>query len=414
MGKRWLLIALLWGLNGGWAEERWSRFRGEGGTGQADGDPPASWSEWQNVCWKTPLPGRGWSSPVVADGAIWLTTADDDGHSLRALCVDLVSGALLHDVPVFSPETPTFANAVNSYATPSPVVAAGRVYVSFGTMGTACIDAASAQVVWRNTELLLDHKEGPGSSPIVWRDRLILNCDGTDVQYVVALDTATGQIVWRTERSAALLDSRFDLRKAYGTPTVLQAGEHEVLISCGAKRFYAYDPNDGSELWWVDHDGYNTPQAPVQALGNVLLGTGWNHAALMAVELDADATGNITDSHVRWTLTRDVPKMPSPLVFHDRIFLISDDGVATWVDAADGNVLWRRKVLGKMFSSPVAAQGRIYAFDAKGAAAVMSAVDSPELLAENHLASGCMASPALVGNALIVRTTTHLYRIEQR
>ena len=396
------------------AGSEWTSFRGPNGSGRGEGDPPVVWSEWCNVRWKTPVAGRGWSSPVLAGDRIWLTSALDGGHVLKALCFDGVTGRQVHDITVFTPEKPDPVNSVNSRATPTPVVGEGHVYVSFGNMGLACIEMGSGRVVWRTRELRLDHKEGPGSSPILWHDRLILACDGTDIQYIAAVDAATGRILWRTPRSAPLAKLRFDIRKAYGTPAIVRVGERDQVISCGAKRFYGYDPRDGRELWYVEHPGFNVPQVPVTALGDVLLGTGWNRGSLLAVRLDPAARGNITASHVDWRLGRDAPRMPSPLVLGDRVFLVSDDGVLSWVNAANGKPLWRRKMLGKVFASPVSASGRLYVVDARGRSVVMRADDPPEVLAENHLAAGCMATPAIWGDSLIVRTTTHLYRLERR
>ncbi|MBN2449365.1 MAG: PQQ-binding-like beta-propeller repeat protein [Lentisphaeria bacterium] len=404
------LLALVVWVHGD--ESWWNRFRGAGGLGLGSGSPPVSWSESLHIRWRTALPGKGWSSPVLEGSRVWVTAGMEEGRSLRALAVDAATGALVHDIEVFAPEHPDFANPVNSHATPTPVTESGRVYVSFGNMGTACIEGESGSVAWRSQALRLDHKEGAGSSPILWGDLLILDCDGTDEQYIAALAKGSGEVVWRTPRSAALAELPFDQRKAYGTPSVLRVGGKEVLVSCSARRFYGYDPATGRELWYVEHEGFNNSQVPLPAMGNLLLGTGWFDPVLMSVRFDAAASGNLTRSHVLWTARANVPKLSSVLVLGDRIFMVSDNGVASWLDARDGRLLWRKKIAGRAFASPVSAAGRIYVFGDKGEGVVLDRGDPPTVIAENRLETGCMATPALVDDALIVRTKTHLYRIE--
>ena len=186
------------------AQPDWPQFRGPDGQGHSSATGlPLQWSETTNIRWKVPIPGRGWSSPVLGGGQIWLTTALDDGHSLRALCLEQQTGKLIHNIEVFQIPKPPVINGKNSYASPTPVLEPGRLYVHFGTFGTACIDTSTGKILWTNQELRLDHKEGPGSSPAVCGDLLILNCDGIDVQYVAALDKHSGRVAWKTPRSGA-------------------------------------------------------------------------------------------------------------------------------------------------------------------------------------------------------------------
>ena len=244
------------------ADDSWPQFRGPDGQGHSDATGlPIAWSESENIAWKTPLPGRGWSSPVIEDGRIWLTTALEDGHKLHAVCVDAASGKVLLDVPVFTVDEPEKINAKNSYASPTPVMDGNRVIVHFGTYGTACLVAHSGQILWTNRELKVDHKEGPGSSPILVGNLVVVNCDGQDVQYVAALDKRSGKIVWKTDRSVAKNPDP-DLRKAYSTPLAITAAGREQIISVGAHRASSYDARNGSELWYVDFTGFSNVPRP--------------------------------------------------------------------------------------------------------------------------------------------------------
>jgi outer membrane protein assembly factor BamB len=388
----------------------WPEFRACGGMGPGPG--PVKWSASEGLLWNTPIPGRGWSSPVVLGKQIWLTTSLDDGKSLRAICVDLDSGKIVHNTEVFAPEKPDFANKTNTHASPTPVIEPGRVYVSFGNMGNACLDTATGQVLWKNRTLQLDHKEGPASSPIIWRDLFLLDCDGTDVDYLAALHKKTGKLAWKTPRSFDLASVRFDLRKAYCTPQIVQLGGKDRILSVGAYRFACYDPESGEELWYVSHPGYNNAPRPMVAHGRVYISSGWNRARLLAVRLDPEAKGDITKTHVDWECRDNVPRMSTVLVLGDTIFMADDNGWGVLLDAKDGKRLWKERLVPRVAASPVAAGKRVYVFGQKGKCAVLEPDrDGPHVVATNELPSGCMASPAVIDGTLVVRTRTHLCRI---
>ena len=388
----------------------WPDFRACGGHGPGPG--PVKWSGTEGLLWNTPIPGRGWSSPVVLGRQIWLTTALDQGRSLRAVCVDLNTGAILHDVEVFAPGRPDHANDVNSHASPTPALEPGRVYVSFGNMGNACLDADTGGILWKNESLKLDHKEGAASSPILHGDLFLLDCDGTDVQYLAALRKDTGELAWKAPRSFDLLKLRFDLRKAYCTPQVARIGDRDRILSVGAYRMACYDPETGKELWYVDHPGYNCPPRPMLGHGRVYFSTGWNRAHLLAVRLDPEARGDITRTHVDWECQESVPRMSTVLLLDETVFMVDDNGWASLLDAKDGRRLWKERVAGRVVASPVAAGKRVYVFDQKDQCAVLEPDrDGPHVLAKNQLPPGCMASPAVIDGTLVVRTRTHLCRI---
>ncbi len=399
---------------------QWPEFRGPGGTGKAQATGlPLTWSETANVRWKTPVHGRAWSSPVVLDNQVWVTTATEDGKQLFAVAVDAVSGKVLHDIKLFDVATPQYVHPFNTYASPTPAIEPGRVYVTFGSPGTAALDTATGRVIWERRDFECNHYRGAGSSPVIFGNLLLLNFDGSDFQYVVALDKRTGKTVWKTERSIDFKDlgpdgkpeAEGDMRKAFSTPQIVTVNGAPVFISQGAKASYAYDPLTGRELWRVEErTNHSASTRPVAGLGLVFLPTGFPKGELLAVR--PDGRGDITATHVVWRLTRGVPNKPSVLLVDDLLFMTTDAGVASAVEAKTGAVVWTGRIGGTHSASPVFADGRIYFFDEAGRTAVVEAGRTFKLLAENTLGDGFMASPAIAGKAFIVRSRTHLYRIE--
>ncbi len=396
------------------AAESWPDFRGPGAQGHSDATGlPLRWSETKNVKWKTPIEGRAWSSPVVWGDQIWMTAAPSDGKRLYAVCVDLATGRPQRRIKVFDVAEPETINGMNSYASPSPVIEPGRVYVHFGTSGTACIDTADGKILWSRRDLKLAHKEGPGSSPILYRDLLIFHCDGMDVQYIVALDKTTGKTAWKTNRGHDYSGYRMDLRKAYSTPLVVKVHGKDRLITTAAHAAFGYDPRTGRQLWKLNYEGgFSNVSRPVAADGMMYLNTGFMRPELLGVRLGG--TGNVTDSHLAWTYQRSVPLKPSPVLVDGLIYLISDKGgVLTCLDGKSGEAVWTERLGGNYSASPLNAQGRIYFFSHEGKTTVVKPGRKFELLAENELDDGFMASPAVGGKALILRTRTNLYRIER-
>ncbi len=390
----------------------WPQFRGPTGDGHAHAtDLPLAWSETENVRWKVPIHGRGWSSPVIGDDRIWMTTADEDGRRLFAVCVDRPSGRILRDVLVFNVPQPEEIHAFNSYASPTPVLEGDRLWVHFGSYGTACLDAASGRMIWSRRDIKCDHFRGPGSSPVLFGDLLILHFDGIDVQFLTALDKRTGKTVWTTPRSTDFGDLVGDLRKAYVTPTIVPVEGGFQLVSSGAQAAMAYDPATGRELWKVRYKGFSNVSRPLFGHGLVYVNTGFSKAQLWAVR--PTGRGDVTDTHVVWRATRSIPLKPSPVLVGDLLVMVDDKGVASCLDAVSGRTLWRQRLGGAFSSSPVYADGRIYCFDEDGTTSVIAPLREYKRLARNELEAGCMASPAALGHALYVRTKTHLYRLEK-
>jgi outer membrane protein assembly factor BamB len=390
-----LLVLLL-------AAAPWTQFRGPNGQGDTgDATLPLAWSETGNVTWKTPLPGKGWSSPVICDGQAWMTAATGGGRSLHALSVALDTGRLLHNVTVFQRAEPVFVHSKNSHASPTPVIEPGRVYVHFGAAGSACLDTKTGAVLWRNEQLQLDHAIGPGSSPILHRGLFIVNCDGSNTQYVAALDTRTGQLAWKTPRGGRLHDNP-DCRKANSTG-IIANGQY---VSVGADWVYGYDPLTGQELWRCGFKGFSNVPLPVLGDNLIYIVTGFGRPHLWAIRPD--------HATVAWKYEKPSPSIPSPIRVGNELYFVTESGVAICLDARTGAERWREVLRGAHAASPLHNRGRIYFFAETGKATVIAASPQFTLLATNKLDGMIMATPAVVDNAFILRTDAALYRIEQR
>ena len=402
--------------------ENWTSYRGPTEQGRVDGAAlPLRWSESQNIAWKTPVPGKAWSSPVIWGDRIWLTNAGEDGTQLSVVCVDKNSGKIVLRKKLRYVVAPQYCHPFNSYASPSPVIEEGRVYVSFGSPYNACLDSKTGEPIWERTDFVCYHFRGAGSSPFIYKNLWILHFDGSDRQYVVALDKLTGKTVWQTDRSVDFqdLDSETggptregDLRKAFSTPVIADVDGKPILISLGSMALYGYDPATGKELWRVEAIGSHSGSCrPVVGHGLIFSPMG-SQGEVLAVR--PDGRGNVTESHVAWRYDRAVPKRPSLLPVGDLLFMVDDRGVGACLEAKTGREIWRERIGGDFSASPILVDGKIYFFDQNGKSTVIKAAPQYEVIAENQLDEGLMASPAVSGNALFVRTKTRLYRIEEK
>lgn len=395
------------------ADANWPRFLGPNDPGHAKGkNIPIEFTEGKDVRWKVAIPGEGWSSPVVLGKQVWMATATEEGKSLRAVCVERETGKLLHNIELFRVDAPAPKHALNSHASPTPVLEDGRAYFAFGMYGAACLDTKSGKIVWKNTDLPHDHGgNGPGSSPIIYKNLFILNCDGTELRYVVALDKKTGKQVWKTERSNDMSKSNPQLRKAYATPLLIKVNGQDQIVSPGGFRLSTYDPNTGKELWWVDIPGFSNVQPPVYANGLLYVSTGFNKAQLWAIK--PDGKGDVTNTHVAWKYLKGVPNKPTPMILGKELFMVSDDGIVTCLDAITGEEIWKERIGGAYSASPLYVEGRLYLFSHTGEIVVLQPGRELKILAKSTLGDGFMASPAVVDDALILRSKTHLYRIQK-
>jgi len=401
---------------------QWPQFRGPEGNGVSPATGlPIAWSESENVRWKTRVHGKGWSSPIVLGDKVWMTTATPDGKELFVVAIHKDTGQIAVDQKIFDVPHPQAAHDFNSYASPTPVAeprAASRepdrVYVTFGSPGTAALDAASGRILWTRRDLECNHFRGAGSSPILFRDLLIMHFDGSDVQYLVALDKRTGKTVWKTNRSIDFRDvepngkvkADGDFRKAFATPQIVTWQGRPVLISLGSQAAYAYDPLTGRELWRLEERAqFSSSTRPVVGDGIVYYATGFNTGQVFAVRFDGTLV---------WKAARGAPNKPSMLLAGGLLFMVNDSGVVTCLDAATGAEVWHARIADSYSASPVLADGRIYFFSEDGRATVIEAGRAFKVLAESTLDDGFMASPAIDGRAIYLRTKSALYRVEQR
>jgi outer membrane protein assembly factor BamB len=404
-------IVLVGSATRGQAGANWPELRGPARNGYATASHlPLTWSETNNVAWKTLIHDLGWSSPVIWEKQVWVTTATTDGKQLFAVCVDADTGKIIHDIRVFEIENPGHVAAVNSYASPTPAIEEGRVYVHYGTYGTACLDSQTGQILWSRRDLTCDHHEGPGSSLMLQNEMLYFNVDGRDVQYVIALDKRSGKTIWKTNRSVDYSGVPTNCRKGFCTPILIQAAGRSQLVSPGAKALVAYDPKSGQELWKARYAGWSMVPRPLFGHGLIYAITDYERPELWAVR--PDGQGDVTESQVAWKLTKDMPATASLLLIDDLLYMVNDQGFGLCVEAQDGKLVWRERLKGKCSASPIYGAGRIYFFSEKNATSVLQPGRQFRVLAENSLDGRVMATPAVTGNAFILRTSSHLYRLE--
>ena len=399
------------------AQADWPDWRGPTSDGRSDATGlPLIWSETENIVWKTPIHDLGHSTPVVWGDQIWLTTATKDGRALYAICIDLNTGAVVHDIEVFQPTEPQRINPNNSYATPSVVLEEGRAYVHYGTFGTACLDSRTGDVLWRRTDLHCDHLQGPVSSPVLFDDLIILHLEGIDVQFIAALDKKTGKTVWRTDRPPEIYDDvePVFLRKAYHTPVIVEVDGKAQLVSNGALLVTGHEPRTGKELWRVVYGVDSTISRIVSGHGLFFVNCGGapNAAQLWAVR--QGGVGDVTESHVVWKMTEDVPLEGSPVLVGDLLYTMSDRGVLICLEAKTGKTVWTERLSGKYGASLLYADNRIYISSMRGETTVIEPGRTFRVLAVNELDGGFWASPAVAGESLLLRTKTHLYRIQRK
>lgn len=431
---RWFVVGcLLSSLVAGSAAADSPQWRGREGQGHADAEGlPVTWSETQNVAWKTKIPGRGWSTPVLTGSQIWLTTAieipakpedverrlkENTGDQpltllekveLKALCVDRDTGKVLHDLLLLSVPEPQWVHKLNSYASPSPIWEDGRLYCHFGTFGTACVDTREARLLWTNTDLHVMHENGPGGSPVLSGNVVAFHLDGSDQQYIAALDKDTGKLAWKTDRSGKM-NANPQLKKSYGTPLVVDFAGGPQIVSPASDWVYGYDPATGKELWKLPYGelGFSLTPRPVVGHGMIFMATGFGRAQMLAVKYQEG------EPQVAWRFNRGSPTMPSPLLVGKELYFVSDKGVFTCLDALTGEEHYRERLSGNFSSSPMYADGRIYVGNQEGMTYVVAPGTTFQKLADNPLPEGLFASPVASGDSIYLRTEQTLYRLRK-
>ena len=418
------------------SSEGWEQWRGPNGNGHAPaGEYPLEWSENKNLSWKTLLPGRGHSSPVYQGSTAWITTALETVASQEererranessfpgamglhylskvefiALQVDLKTGKIIRQIKVFEKKAPQAIHRLNSYASPSPILKNGKLFIHFGAFGNACLNSKTGQIIWKNQDpdLWIHHENGPGSTPVLWNKLMIFHLDGTDKQSVVALFQETGKIAWHRKRSGKLRENP-QTKKAYATPLIVQGSNGPVLISTGADWVYGYHPETGKELWKINYGilGFSNVSKPLKFENLFIVSTGFMKGEIHAYQMH----GNHPPS-LAWKMTKGAPKKPSPIIVNGLLYVINDGGILTCLNARDGEVLWRSRLEGEYSSSPTFADGKIYISNHSGKTTVIQPGTSMKILAENQLDDGHMASFVPLRGSFLVRTEKALYRI---
>jgi len=417
------ILVLLWMLVGSQcfpaeAQGIWTHFRGSNLDAKAEpGDYPVTWSTDDHIKWKTRIHGQGWSSPVVYGDQVWMTTATEDGTEMFAVCVDFEDGQILYDIKLFEPDSIFRKHNINSYATPSPCIEDEKVYVHFGKYGTACLSTLDGSVIWKRDDLLCLHVQGPGSSPIIYKNLLILHLEGTDKQLIYALDKETGEIVWETQRPAEVYDKLTPIgKKAYITPIIVKVKGKDLMISNGSAMCAAYDPMTGKEVWRIIRGVDSTIAMPFEEDGIVYFHTGFEvsddnqkFAELMAV--NPDGKGDITQSNIIWKIETPILQLSTPVIKDGLIYNVDTKNIMMCLDAMTGETIWSHRLRGKYNSSPVIANGHVYFSSTTGTTTVLKEGTSLEIVGENKVEGEVWTTPAFLRNSILLRTSAYLYRI---
>jgi outer membrane protein assembly factor BamB len=397
--------------------KNWTFFRGSNLNGIAETDNiPLNWDE-AGIRWKTEIHDKGWSSPVVFDNQIWITTANPDGKELYAIAIDFNTGKIIYDIKVFTPEEVNGKHSLNSYATPTPCIEKNFVYVHYGSMGTACIRTSDGSVIWKVTDLKCKHVQGPASSPVIYKNLIILHYEGTDIRYIVALDKTTGKLIWRSERPSEPYEPLTVIgRKAYITPIILNVKGQDMLISNGSAICQALDPLTGKEIWRVIRGAESTVAMPFTEKGVVYWYTGYmvaadgsNYTEILAV--NPDGKGDITGSNILWKKKAGQMQLLSPVMKDGLIYTVDSKNNLMCLDASTGDEVWTTHLLSAFNASPIFVNGIIWFFSVKGEILAIKAGRKYEVVAENQMDSGIWATPAIIRNSVILRTEKYLYRI---
>lgn len=396
----------------------WTHFRGSNLNGiSEETNIPLSWNDSTNIAWKTAIEGKGWSSPVVQGEQTWLTTATNNGMEMRAICLDFSTGDIIHNILLFRPDSLYRIHAINSYATPTPAIEEGKVYMHFGRYGTACLDTESGETLWKRSDMQIEHIQGPGSSLLIYKDKLIVHMEGSDIQYIVALDKKSGETLWKTDRPKELYDKLEPIgKKAYITPIIVNVKGRDLMISNGSAACIAYDPQTGKEVWRIVYGEDSTVAMPTESEGTIYFYVGFESdssgekvAKLMAV--NPDGTENIEESNVLWSVETPILQLLSPLVLDGLLYTIDSRSVLLCLDASDGTTIWSKRLKGKFHSSPLYADGHIYFNSTRGYTYVIESGKELHMVSENRLDGEIWATPAIIGGAILMRTSKYLYKI---
>ena len=392
----------------------WPQFRGPDGQGHSKSkNVPLEWSDEKNVKWKMAVPGKGFSSPVIFNQQIWMTSAENEGKSLHAICLDKTSGKLIYNIKVITTDDAGPRHRLNGYASPTPVIDKEHVFVHFGPRGTACLNK-KGEVIWKNTDLNYNVIQGGASSPILYNDVLFLTCDGIDFQFLVALEKQTGKVKWKQDRAhlEAAAQKRAIAKMSYSTPLIQSVEGITQLVCSGADHVASYNINDGKEIWWMPYNGFSIVGRP--SYGNSLFyvvgSIRQDHFCIYAVQ---SGKGQLKNSQIKWQYSKGVPHVSSPILVDTEIYFVHDGGVASCLNAITGELIWNERLGGNYDASPIRIQNRLYFLNREGKTTVLSTGKRFNKLATNQLKGTFKASPAVADGSLFLRSDTHLFRIEK-
>lgn len=400
-------------------EKNWTHFRGSNLNGIAATETiPLKWDD-SVIKWKTEIHDKGYSSPVVYNNQIWITTSKPDGKELYAVCIDYATGKTIYDIKVFTPEEVEGKHNINTYASPTSSIEKGFVYVHYGSNGTACINTSNGAIVWKRTDFKCKHAQGPASSPVIYKNLLILHFDGVDVRYIVALDKSNGNLVWKTDRPSEPYEPLTKIgRKAYITPLIINVKGRDELISNGSAVCLAYEPKTGKEIWRVVGGAESTIAMPITEkgilywyVGYMVDNAGAKYTELLAV--NPSGSGDITGSNILWKKRAELSdnQALTPVIKDGLIYTITTRNIMMCIDAATGDEVWSEHVTSGYSSSPLYINGNIWFFSVKGDVLIVKAGRKYEVVAQNKMDSGIWATPAVLRNSMIIRTEKYLYRI---
>ncbi len=419
---RLFLAAVFIPLSG--SAENWPRFRGPGGQGHSSETKlPVQWSETEHVAWKTPIPGVGWSSPVVWGDHVVVTSTTDEDRSCRVICLSLADGAIVWNREVFR-QTPQRKEKRNSYATPTPVVDDRGVFAVFGNGSIVALDWAGT-VQWVNDDVDFYSRHGLGASPVLVDDLLIMPFDGSkrvatagdwpknspdekigwqvpwNKARLMAVNVETGKVDWKVGRGMS--------RIAHVSPNTVTIDGKRQLLSAAGDVIQGFDPSDGRLVWRVFSQGEGV--TPSFAIGDGLMFTasGFEKTTLRTVRLGGQ--GDVTATHVAWENRKGVPTESSLLYVSPFLYAVTSGGIVTCYRGSDGDIVWQERIGGKHSSSPLYADGRLYFLAADGTTTVLQTGDEFVVLAKNKLDGEFQASSGISNGNFIIRSDTNLYCI---
>jgi outer membrane protein assembly factor BamB len=391
--------------------ENWPRFRGPNGQGvSSEVDLPVQWSGHDNVAWKTSIPGNGWSSPIVHDDRVLLTTTTEEGVSCRVICVSRRSGDIAWNTEVHR-QVPGKKRAKNSYATPTPVTDGKHVYAVFYDGTIAAVDF-SGNLVWKNSEVKFYSLHGLGASPMLAHNQLIMPFDGSSREdervgwkipwteaIVLSLDAATGSVRWKGRRGES--------RVGHVTPILVDDGE-QIVSACG-DRVQGFDARTGKRIWSVYSQGEGVTPSPAIGDGLIFTSSGFEEPTIRAIRLGGE--GNVTDTHVMWEQRQGVPALPSLLYVRPHVYTITRDNILHCIEASTGEIVWRHRLSGDYSASPVFADGRIYILSEEGLTLVLRPGPRYDEVGRNGIDETCLASMAVSQGQFYIRSSEHLFCI---